>query len=418
MHTRFLILSVFSASLTAGCTSDILDGYRDAGNLADASEMHDVALSPTVDASARDEGLAMDAYPLDVAMVVDTRIDGTTIDVNLLPLDTSASLSDAEASADAGLVTASITATLLALQGGEVPLGSAMVHALKGSVATDKTIVLSSSTVAAGAPNAEAMRGLIYSVEPADLIFDAPIELTLPIIAPIMEGQSAFIAAYDEASKAWIGLPTKWNISSTAASVLVTHGGKYAVFSGAINAGNVARSCPATVACGGTLLGAFTYASSCTNVPSSTTMQACGSSEAEIVASSLVEGNISFFSGGSFSSNTRGFTRADVRSNAGCTSFFKSLGDLSCSDLASRVVHSQLYTWSCSGTMNDRCFCSGMIELAGAREELAGEFTITNNGRVTLAPLNNGLERTVDYCVEGTSLTLRDGQGVFTAASL
>jgi len=166
--------------------------------------------------------LPMDALVLDAATLLDTRTIDTSLPDTSMPLiGTAASLPDAEANADTGVVTASITATLLALQGGEVPLGGAKVHALKGSVATDKTIGLSSSMAVTGAPNAEAMRGLIYSVEPADLAFDAPIELTLPIIVPIAEGESAFIAAYDETSKSWIGLPTKWNISSTTASVLV-----------------------------------------------------------------------------------------------------------------------------------------------------------------------------------------------------
>lgn len=68
--------------------------------------------------------------------------------------------------------------------------------------------------------------------------------------------------------------------------------------------------------------------------------------------------------------------------------------------------------------MSDRCFCTGTIELAGAREEIMGTFTMTDTGRVTLAPRDNGLPKTVDYCAQGNSLTLRDGQGVFTAIKI
>lgn len=334
---------------------------------------------------------------------VDTLRDGAVGDTNVkldtLPI-TDGGASDA--GADAAIPMGSITAILTPVGGAEIPLRRARLVALQGSVASEQSITFSSAAAPAGA---QSLDGLVYTVAPKTTMFAAPLELTLPIEQGFVEGQRISIVVYNEASGRWDPVPTRH--SEADATTVIMRGGVYAVVVSTVPSDGI---CPSAPACGGELQGTYTYASRCSRFEPLTVEEACGTAKAEVTSTSSVSGTIAF-SSASYTSMTTVATTADVNANLACTAYFQAMGDTSCAALASRLARSKLYTWSCSGNMDNRCLCRGNLSQPVNQ---SGVFTKSNN-RVTFFAENGVDETAQDYCVSGNSLTLRDDKVVVTA---
>lgn len=392
-----MLVAVLALGLI-GCDDEADDGV-DAG-LADAG------IDAPLGSDARDGGSDANRDGGGDARVNDAAaIDAnTSVDAFMPPRDGASGDGNGDGGEDAPVLPSSTTAIITAVAGGQIPLQEATLLALKGSLVDDRAITVTASPALAGTARHGDVNGMIYGIEPASLQFDAPVQLTITATGAVPEGSQAALALL-EPGGTWAILPSTWNDKTSQISGLITRGGRYALL-----LSSTVFACPAATRCGGTLAGAYEYAGECTRVVAAAPPVACGpDNEATVTTTSSRTGSITF-SGLTFATNTTTNRRADVRTDTACTAYGQNAGDATCGDLASRLVQSKLYTWNCSGDINNRCFCSGSVQ---EPQQLTGAF-FTSDGKLTLTPLAGANETTQDYCVAGNTVKAGDDNIVVT----
>lgn len=382
MKNLILSFTVLSLGALVACSDE---GDQGADAAADATVQQDVAPGP----DARDG--TVDGAPL----AVDARKqDGGTTDASQQTDDGGFDGGGGDASPPT-----SITVNVSAAVGGEIPLRAARILALKGSVATDKALTLKVAPADAGEPRRGDIIGSVYTLEPTSEQFAGPVQLTLIAQDPIPADKAVAIEYFDPASNTWSPVQFTWNALTLTATSLISRGGRYALLSKP-TAADV--TCPAAGDCGGTLDGTYRYGNECSRVTSTFEPATCGPNATADVTTSAVRTGTITFSGTTFTTNTTLIKRADVRAERSCTTFAQNEGDSSCAGLASRLARSKLYTWVCSGDLDNRCFCSGRIE---EPQQLSGTF-FTSTGRLTLTAMADANETTENYCVAGSGVKL------------
>lgn len=394
MKTRLWLATALVGVMA--CSNDEDDGFIDAGV--------DAGVDASSGLDARDTGLsdgktdgAADARIVDANTAVDAN---TSTDAALPPGDAFADAVTADAPSSA------ITGFITVVAGGQIPLQEARVLALRGSVAADRNITLSVAPAPVGTQRLADINGSIYHLEPADLQFDAPAQFAVMAKGTLPAGKQATLARL-ESNGTWTPVQSIWDDRTSQVSGLILRGGRYALL---LEPTSTDVACPAASTCGGTLSGSYQYTAECLRMAAPMAPATCGSENSATVSSITRRTGTISFSGFNYETNLTINTTVDVRAEQACTSFGQNAGDATCADLASRLVQSKLYTWSCSGDMNNRCFCSGSLQVPQQR---SGVF-FANDGKLRLTPLAGANETTQDYCVAGNALTVGDTSTVFS----
>lgn len=339
----------------------------------------------------------------------DTRDAASDVD----PADTSASetrADDVTPSADAGSDAAPTFSMFTAATGGTLSFSGAKLVALAGALPTDTLITATQSPPSSAWANTADIIGMVYTFTPSQTVLAGPIELSLPVDGAALGNKPWTIAGYDEAAKTWVSVPTKWFPQDAQASALVTRVATYAIVLGTPGSpgpgGNAASVCPATGNCGGILAGTYLYTSSCSNADPLSVVEPCSGASAVVTTTTTKTGTISFYET-TFEESTTDAAKTDVRTDAVCTSSLQTAGSTSCADAAGRLVAAR--TWTCSGSIDTRCHCSGVA--AAQAQPRSGTFT-TASGKLTLMAAGApGLPPTLNYCVSGNAVTFRETKG-------
>ncbi|MDX2024288.1 MAG: hypothetical protein SF187_28860 [Deltaproteobacteria bacterium] len=394
MKTRVLTLLIVGAGLAAGCGDD--DGLSplagwDTGVPGDANMMGGDMDAPVGDASG-DGG---------IDSAGDALSDGGAAD---------GSTGDGGTSSDAGADAAPTTAmgTITTTGGGQVQVGGGTVTVLGGSIATNTNVTLTTSQPVNNTPNRMDVSGSIYNFSPAGTTFSSPISVTLPVPADLPAGKTPTIAWYDDVAKVWIALLSAWRQGDASVTALTSRAGTFAVLLGEGGAGGpqgASTYCPKIDSCGGTLAGKYNLTSSCAKTGTTTEIVTCGTGKASVAATIENSGSITF-TDANYEQVTTASSRSDIVADATCTAFQKGEGSTTCAAVAAKIVTAAGYSWSCSGSVDTNCVCSGLQ--AGPPQTTTGTFSTAGN-KLTLA--SGPVMVVQDYCVQGNAVSFRDNRG-------
>jgi len=164
-------------------------------------------------------------------------------------------------------------------------------------------------------------------------------------------------------------------------------------------------SCPDVKACGGSVVGAWSVASSCLEVTGSLDLQAVGLScpSAGITGSYQVTGTWSADSSGGYVDDTMTTGTEQIQFPSACLDL--SGVRIACDALASLLAVFRGYTADCRATADGGCSCAGDVRQAGGAGHvrdtapLFGRYTTSGN-ELTLD--SNATER---YCVAADTMT-------------
>jgi hypothetical protein len=313
---------------------------------------------------------------------------------------TAGAMADAGASdAPAGtMASMMITATT----GGTLSSGAATLLVPAGALAGDKLLTVSAQAPEADLPGRDSIAGDVYDFGPSGTTFTVPVALTLPLGGGVPAGKKAVVAWLDPASGQWFPVPS--TVEGEKVRGLVTHFTRFALLLLQDSA-----LCPYAGACGGSLDGTWKYTNSCLKATESDAAQ-CGTAGAVKMRQEYQVGGTVTIAQGRFDATQMITASATLFYTPACLAEIRGAGvpDADCATLQEAWrKQNPAAAWVCAGTVEQGCSCLLTQSLSA---KTAGAVVITGQ-QVAFNEDGKPVKPPGDFCVKGTSLTVRDSDG-------
>ncbi len=309
---------------------------------------------------------------------------------------------------------ATTTKAITAATGGALTITGGAVNIPAGALAADTTIAVQESSPAMDTPNKDQIVGLIYNFGPNGTKFKTPVELTLPLTSAVPPGKSAVVAFLDTATNVWVPIASNVSGATGAQKVraLTSHFTPFAVL--LLSTGG---ACPATAACGGSLVGAWELVTFCKAGPQETVTVDCKDGSFEFATAVWdLTGTMTIAADNTFTTARTVHADRFVTVPPACIALGNTVVTpkiATCDDLVPGLNKEfSLKTTICSGTVAAGCTCFSPTAVLQTQTG-----TIVPSGTTYIATLTGSQPGAPNaYCVKGNVLTVTSPTGdVFTA---
>ncbi len=322
--------------------------------------------------------------------------------------------SDSSVGSDSSSDVATTTKAIAAATGGALTITGGAVNIPAGALAADTMIAVRESSPGTDTPNKDQIVGLIYNFGPNGTKFKSPVELTLPLTSAVPTGKSAIVAFLDTATNVWVPLASNVSGATGAQRVtaLTSHFTPFAVL--LLSTGG---ACPATAACGGSLVGAWELTTFCKAGPQETATVDCKDGSFEFATAVWdLTGTMTIAADNTFTTARTVHADRFVTEPPACIALANTVFTpkiATCDGLVPGLNKEfSLMTTICTGTVAAGCTCFAPTAVPQTQTG-----TIVPSGTTYIATLTGGQPGGPNsYCVKGNVLTVTSPTGdVFTA---
>lgn len=305
------------------------------------------------------------------------------------------------ASGDAGSAT-STSMKITAAKGGTIALGKAALNIPAGSLGSDATITLDTSSPSSDLPDSDKVKGLVYDFGPDGTKFSKPAKLTLPSAGKPGADEEAVIAWLDEKNNAWQNLTTTTNDDGSL-SAEVTHFTNFAVIFNGVESSDCGFK-----ACGGDVVGTWKVTSVCAEIDKPV-IDMCPTAVATLELN--LDGTATFNKDGTSSTDFTSSSKITYTLDAACLNAITMSHPPASCDALSKDADPSMGDGptTCSGDPKTACTC--VQDNPESSEKKTAKYTIEGN-TMTSTDDGDGTKSTSDFCVNGSEVRFKGTEGL------